>query len=282
MKHRLGFDPVIWPGVAQELGFAQQACTEFRVRGDSPLQSSPLQSSSLQSFSLQSEGNWLALVDWSSESVHSLSDGLGTPGLWRVVRVGANLKRVHDLPPLCRDEQHAGSGPIPGALAPLAEWAAATRKGQRLPDWTPPPREEVISWFDASRLNLRSGALLAKGELVHQCDALALVFPELVVVPQDLSPARRSWLDDFLLDAQSRWRLVRFGIDPNTRAVRAEVDLTGLPLAVARPFVQLALEALAWAVVWVLSPLSFLVDTRAQSRALDRHSYHSLNRSLSS
>jgi hypothetical protein len=265
MKSRLSLTGLPWPQIAEDLGFSAPDAEGVRA---------------LNGFALRSKGDWLALVDRGSVSAESLSGELGTPGLWRVLQAGEGFVREHDLPPLACAEAEDDS-PLPDAMAELVAWASKTQKGERDPNWTPPSREVVLSWFDSSRLNLRSGSLLAKGELVHEPERLALVFPQLALVPEELSPARSSWLDEFLLDAQRHWSLVRFGIDSETGAVRAEVDLTGVPAAWACPFVQLALEALTWAVVWVLSPLSFLVDTRAHSRALDRYSLHSLKRSTS-
>ena len=241
----------------------------------------PREAAALDGFALRSEGDWLALVDRTSGPDESLSGGLGTPGLWRVVPDGATLARVHDLPRLRGVEEDGNPEGTPSqeALTHLFEWAVATLHGERAPDWTPPPRDEVEDWLAPARLHVRSGALLATGELVHAPGRLALVFPELASVPETLSASRRSWLDGLLLEAQRRWRLARFGTDADTRCVRAEVDLTGVPTVWARSFVQLSLEALAWAVEWVLSPLSFLVDAGATSRALERHSHHSLNRS---
>ena len=188
---------------------------------------------------------------------------------------GASLRRVHDLPRL----RGAEGAPSAEQFTGLLEWASATFASERADEWTPPPRDEVESWLTPARLSVRSGSLLARGELVHELGRLALVFPELVVVPANLSPARREWLDGLLLDGQRRWRLVRFGVDADTHRVQAEVDLSGIPAEWARPFLQLSLEALVWAVEWMLSPLSFLVDPGASSQALERHSFSALNRS---
>jgi len=249
MNERMSFAPAVWPRKAD--------------------------TSALNGFELRSEGDWLALVDLTPLPDGPRPSGLGGPGLWRIVQDGAALRRVHDLPQL----RGAEGAPSAEEFTRLLEWASATFASERAGAWTPPPREEVESWLTPARLSVRSGSLLARGELVHEPRRLALVFPDLVVAPANLSPARREWLDGLLLDAQQRWRLVRFGIDADTRRVQAEVDLSGIPAAWARPFLQLSLEALAWAVEWLLSPLSFLVDPSASSEALERHSFHSLNRS---
>jgi len=268
MTDRLTFASIPWPRSADELGFAESAADGLRT---------------LNGFSLRSEGDWLALVERAPED--SLAGGLGSPGLWRVLEEGAGFARVHELPPLRTLTPDAETEPagdsFMASLSRLVDWASATQRGECPPGWTPPPREEVESWILPSRMNLRSGPLLAKGVLVHEPRRFALAFPELVRLPAELSLARRSWLDELLLDAQRLWRLVRFGVDAPSGSVRAEIDLSGVPSEWARPLVQLALEALARAVVWVLSPLTFLVDIHAPSRALDRHSHHSLKRSTS-
>lgn len=278
MNERLGFTPLPWPQTAVSLGFSLPAGDG----ADGADQAAGL--CALNGFTLRPEGDWLALVDRTPVSQAPPCGGLGDPGLWRVVQDGASLARIHDLPQL-----HGAQGvcdedgaPSRAALVQLVEWATTTLHAEPRQDWTPPEREEVESWFKPALLRVRSGSLLAKGELVHEPQRLAFVFPELAVVPESLSSARASWLAGLLLDAQGRWRLVRFGIDAHTRRVQAEVDLTGVPSLWAPSIVQLSLEALQRAVEWVLAPLTFLADTSAASRALERHSFQSLNRNPSS
>ncbi len=217
---------------------------------------------------------WLTLYDRSTaaESPLEVASGFGEPGLWRVVRdpaAAGPLVRVFEAP---RPEGAPAADPVeaPDPAALLA-WAESTRTpGAGVPcgRWTPPERAEVETWIAPHRLRVRSVGRVVRGKLVLEPNRLALVFPDLANVPADTAPARLAWLERLLLDAQSSWRLVRFGIDGQTRALGAEVDLTGVPESSARALVQLALESLAWAVEWVLSPLSFLVDAGAQSRAL--------------
>jgi len=266
VNERLDLAPVAWPQTADALGFTAAAADGLRT---------------LDGLALKCEGNWLALVDRKPVLDDPLASQLGAPGLWRVVPDRTGLTRTHDLPPLHGVEEvcDVDGAPSLAALTLFLGWATATRDSSGARDWTPPPCSEVESWLTPARLSVRSGALLARGQLVHEPGRLALVYPDLARVAETLSAARRSWLEDLLLDAQRRWRLVRFGIDAHTRGVRAEVDLTGVPAAWARPCVQLSLEALAWAVEWVLSSLSFLADTSATSQALESNPLHSLNRS---
>ena len=227
------------------------------------------------------EGEWLGLRDGASaapadpaRSASSVpekgpsdpAEQLGAPGLWRVDERGH--ARVHDLPQF--------RGLAAGELATLVDWAFETRAGRVPEGWEAPARDELEDWIDPRRLGVRAPGLgvgVVRGELVCGDGRLALVFPELARVPDDLEPERRGWLDALLDDAQRRWRLVRFGIARDAGAglrVRAEVDLSGVPPTWARPLVQLSFDALLWAAGWALSPVSFVADPAASSRALEK------------
>ncbi len=215
---------------------------------------------------------------------------LGAAGPWRLVRDGSAWQRVLELPCSLAEpapaafesagfESDGGSESAePAEWGQLFDWAFATRSGSAPSSWSAPPLVELEGWIDSARLTVRSSTLLAKGSLTHEARRLSLRFDELARVPEELSEERRAWIDELLLDARSRWRLVRFGVEPTTGRVCAEVDLTGVPSAWARPIVQLSLESLTWAVEWVLSPLSFLADPRVPSRALERHTTHTFRR----
>ena len=211
------------------------------------------------------------LVDPAARPDDPLRDDLGLPGPWRWVRRGAVAVAVFDLPP--PESVEVEGPPELGAGQPsasLIEWAEATAAGAAPRGWTPPERADVESWLDTARLTVRAGALVARAELVHRPDRLALTFPALASIPPDLPDARRAWLEELCNDARARWRLVRVGPSPDAAAVRAEVDLTGVPPALARPLLRVSLEALAWAAEWLLAPLSLVLDTGAPSRTLDR------------
>jgi hypothetical protein len=209
---------------------------------------------------LHREQDWSVLYDLETPA----EQPLGAPGLWRTLHfdpLGA-CKRAFELPP------------VEGDAGTLVHWARRTRRGTSPDDWTPPEPEDVASWVDPERMRVRAGLRVARGALLHPAEGhgrLALVFGELAQVPAGLSTQRQAWLAALLTSVAERWRLVRVGLDPKASAVRAEVDLSGVPEAYARPLVQLSLEALRGAVGWVLPTLNFLVDEGAESRALERH-----------
>jgi hypothetical protein len=104
------------------------------------------------------------------------------------------------------------------------------------------------------------------------CDdaRLALVFRELVRVPPDLAPGRAAWLEALCQDVTARWRMVRVALDVEARAVRAEVDLTGVPARCAPPLFTLGFEVLRCAATWALPSFALVVDAGVESRTLER------------
>ena len=191
-------------------------------------------------------------------------DGLGAPGPWRVAAPGLS---VFELPVEAwgdRWRRHAR-----GAEEELADWARATLDGARPAGWSPPPRAELLGWFPASQLTVRTGATTSLGELVHDEGTLRLQFPLATRAPSELPDARRRWLDECLASARARWRFVRVGLPDDGGPPRAEVDLTGAPPDLAEPLVRHALSALRWVVAWSLPPLAVLTDTGIASALLD-------------
>ena len=83
-----------------------------------------------------------------------------------------------------------------------------------------------------------------------------------------LDTARAAWLDELLAAARGQWRLVRFGRDDAGR-VLAEVDLSGLPDALAASWSALALDALRAAAAWALPAVAEVLDP-APRALLDR------------
>jgi hypothetical protein len=253
------FARLLWPAVAEELGFAPGPRGE-RVRNGS---------------ALRSEGDWLALALREPFEGDPLRDLLGSPGLWRALRERPlrdepSWTRVFDLPPLAPPE--AEDEPLPGhPCAALLDWAEATADGSTPRGWTPPQQAEVDSWLEPARRSVRAGAHVAQIDLVVEPPRFGLVIPALVRIPAELPPARVAWLDELCHDTQERWRMVRFGVDEAAASVRAEVDLTGAPLDRARPLVELALAALTCSAEWALPSFSLVTDPGVASQTLDRN-----------
>jgi hypothetical protein len=221
----------------------------------------------------KTEGRWSTLQAAAAEAdVAPLHGQLGRPGLWKPLPGGGRPLSVFDLPHAAltaaadADEDEEAAAPFEACLA----WALATAEG-RVPDgWAPPPRSEVESWLPPGGLTLQVGPFVRQGTLAHGPDRLALTFPVLPRIPDDLPESRRAWLAALLLDAQT-WRLVRVGLTdaPGHRAAYAEVDLTGAPAAALECLMRTGLGALRWVVQWLVGPAAFLADGARACRALE-------------
>ncbi len=220
-----------------------------------------------------STGEWIALVD-RTPGVGERRGELGVPGPWRTVRANGRTARTCDLW-LARvdaeSDADAEGAPEPrGARPPFAsalQWARATADGTLPDSWRAPAAAEVEGWLEPRRLAVRSGAHVAQAELTCEPTRLALRFPELVRVPGELGAPRVAWLREVCSAAQDRYRLVRLGLVEGV--VQAEVDLTGVPSAMAPAMVELSFAALCRVVEWLLAPLHMIANPSVKSRALD-------------
>ena len=220
-----------------------------------------------------STGEWIALVDRTPRAGESRGE-LGVPGPWRTVRANGSTARVCDLWLTMVDaESDADAEGAPesrGTRPPFASalhFARATADGKLPAGWRAPAAAEVEGWLEPRRLAVRSGAHVAKAELTCEPTRLALRFPELVRVPAELAEPRVAWLREVCSAAQDRYRLVRLGLADGV--VQAEVDLTGVPPAMAPAMVELSFSALSWVVEWLLAPLHLIANSSVESRALD-------------
>lgn len=196
---------------------------------------------------------------------------LGQPGLWHAVRRREGVSKIFDCPSAnALGQWHVdrdGDRDASTLHAETRNWAAATLRSE-LPDgWTAPPAEEVMEWVPSDRLTLRIGPHIVQGELERTEKRLRVVFHELVRLPTASEENRLDWTHELCLDAQSRWHMVRFGLVDEQ--VQAEVDLSGVPLSVARPVLLRSLEALAFSVRWVLPALAIVADPGVASQALE-------------
>jgi hypothetical protein len=216
------------------------------------------------------DGGWSVLRSTQALSTADpLRGDLNKPGLWKRVRLGDGPEnyRVFDLPPGAWTAEEESAGPGPGCLA----WALATAGGRLTEDWQPPPRDTVKAWLPAGGLTVRSGPVVRQGELIHGPGRLALRFPVLSCLPDNLSPARQAWLGELLRDGQNRWRLVRLGLtgEDEPAAALAEVDLSGCPHALLESLFGASLAALRWVVEWLVQGADFLADTAVACQALE-------------
>jgi hypothetical protein len=216
--------------------------------------------------------DWAVFVDPDATRVASMTDSLDAPGLWRAAVRGGQVSKIFDVPPLSHLLRNTDSDTDPAdesvLLGEIIAWARITASGGRPEAWSAPSADEVKTWFDPDRLAVRSGQHIVKGELHCHAQTLRLVFPELAHLDESLPEARRAWVEALCLDAQSRWRMVRFGIAG--QRIGAGVDLSGAPEALVQPLFVRAFEALVYSVGWVLPALTLVTDPSARSHALDR------------
>ena len=201
---------------------------------------------------------------------------LARPGLWQFGRRGTAATdrgvKLFLFPDFDRLASLAGGGAQVQDAESLEHdfraWARATSRGKLPEGWVAPSRDEASAWFTAERLTVRAGPHLSKG--IFECDSkgLRIVFPELVRLGGGLPKARRAWARELCFDAQSKWHMVRFGLEGCR--VRAEVDLSGVPAEIAQPLFTFAFEALVFSVKWVLPSLALISDPSAASQVLDR------------
>jgi hypothetical protein len=219
---------------------------------------------------------------------------MGRPGPWRLVPSRRAVLEICDIPfGHLRDavaEAPVAGSPIDGspidqtldelgprldgeAAEPVAacfQWLLAAANGELPPGWVPPPRDELEAVIDPGSLVIRSGPHTAQIQIVHEPSRLALVVPSVGRIPPDLPLPRRRWLEQTLLGAQARWRLVRLGIDADATCVQAEVDLSGVPRSQAAVFLRAARDALRWVVRWLLEPVALITDPDIDSRLLEQ------------
>jgi hypothetical protein len=206
---------------------------------------------------------------------------MGRPGPWRLVPSRRAVLEICDIPfgPLrdtaagaLRDREVDPSldDEVVAPVAACFRWLLAAANGDLPPGWAPPPRDELEGVIDAGSLVIRSGPHTAQIRVVHEPSRLALVVPSVGRIPPDLPPARRQWLEQTLLGAQARWRLVRLGVDADSTCVQAEVDLSGVPRSQAAVFLRAARDALHWVVRWLLEPVALITDPEIDSRLLEQ------------
>jgi hypothetical protein len=243
-----------WPEAADTLGFKQDERGRWMRR----------------QLELRHERRWLSLTRLDPQTGDLRHDLVNAPGPWRCLRDADHWTLGCDIPLLSSHPRESESQGEPLAtVASLIRWAEITDKGSLPSDFQPPSSRELEEWVPARKRSLRAGSLVREIEVVGSPTRFALSVPSLTRIPEGLSPGRRGWINELSCDAQTRWRLVRFGIDPRG-LVLAEVDLTGAPSEEAEALVGLALAALTAAAVWALPGIAAAADTRIASRLLDR------------
>jgi hypothetical protein len=219
---------------------------------------------------VERDEHWTSWIDPSWSPSNTTWQTLGQPGLWRAVRASSGrLVASFDCPSVAI--LRSLSDTVPEELArldaDLVDWMITTSAGAEPQALYGPPRDEVTSWIDESRLSVRAGDALTRGRIDCEGDRLRIRFPDIVCLDPELSPARLDWLRELCLDAQSRWQLVRFGL--RGERVCAEVDLCGAPIELLPPLTVWAVEALRVAIEWALPGCALLADPALVCPLLD-------------
>jgi hypothetical protein len=223
------------------------------------------------SIHVQSDCGWLVMTACTRVNPGD-SPGENLPGLWKPVDTGRGPRSVFEIPLglLIHHEEEPDESASPLLQATL-QWALATFKG-RLPDgWEPPSRETLDALLPESGLTVQVGSHLRQGELMVSPERLALQFPLIFFVPGELSATRRAWLNEWMNQAQRLWRLVRFRMTRRNQETGcySEVNLSGVPPALAWNLTLTGLECLQWAVSGLVETAQYLADASLSSEALD-------------
>ncbi|HEY2952912.1 MAG TPA: hypothetical protein VGK40_10030 [Verrucomicrobiae bacterium] len=222
----------------------------------------------------KTSGDWSLVEDNSHPApADRLRGVIGRPGFWKHVTDNGRSRHVFELPThllLDTDEDDFTTDEARPLLADALTWAQATVDGGLPEGWRPPPREKVEAWIPKGRLTVQHGAIVRQGELVHAPDCLALRVPVLPVLPADLPELNTRFLEQILLEATDRWRLVRLGIvdDGEALAVIAEVNFTGASAPVIERLILASLASLHWTSLWLAESAELLADVAVTPRAL--------------
>ena len=214
---------------------------------------------------LEESGAWLVLQG-SSARGDELGILRGAPGPWKTIAGRDGLRRVFEVPsPTGFRASQAGE-----VREEIRRWAEDTREGGLPEDWCPPSREEVDGWHSASDRIVHAGADPVRGTIALEPTRFTVVFTLVRRPPPDLAPGRAAWLRRLLVDAQSRWRFVRFRYAPDDEGVRVEVDLSGAPPDHTEFLFRTALGSLRWVARWIQPSISALLDPALVSEVLLR------------
>jgi hypothetical protein len=237
------------------------------------------QRDSLESIEFAFDDQWIRLISNSSLNVSDpLNTLMGEPGLWKLISY-KNRKpwKVFEFPSVILTENNSDfETVVEEAKSPLSatlRWARDTLNGERFNSWSSPPKPDMLDLISPDSLTVQCGRYARQGELICNPKRLALRFPLIFHVPDDLPDSSAYWLRNLLIDAQNRWKLVRIGFRDKSSAttVQAEVDLTGAPHSVLAGLMTVALSSLHAVATWVIPSAEFLAEQTADLWALNVH-----------
>ncbi len=226
-------------------------------------------------FALEVAGRWASLTTpCDSDDVDPLLPVSGGPGLWKTIRDANGLHRRFDVSLEAETEglwdDSKSSGAPESALQSQLHWALATAAGAVPVEWSPPAKVDIDEHVPDRGLAIQMGPHALVGELTVRPSQFAIRFEVVKSLSGDLPQSRAAWLRALLLDAQRRWRMVRFEIsgEKNPKVV-ATIDLTGIPHSLFASLASTALDTLGWAVEHLIKVAVFVADPAASGDALN-------------
>jgi hypothetical protein len=200
---------------------------------------------------------------------------MGKPGIWKLIAYNdCQPRKVFEFPLFIVTESNPDfEAPGDEGQSPLAatlKWARDTLNGKQLNGWRSPSELDLMNLLSTEGLTVQCGPYARQGELICTPKRLALRFPLIFNVCDDLPESNYYWLRKLLIDAQNRWKMVRIGyrLESSAASVQAEVDLSGAPRSVLSGLFIVALSALHAVAAWVVPAAEFLVEHTADIWAL--------------
>lgn len=208
---------------------------------------------------------WVSLWRRELHDGDALRGHLAQAGPWKANPQPEGLRRICDLP--VHDDAD------PHAVAEMLRWAVETSRGEfDTRAWQPPAGHEIGEALGRGKLDVQVADQVRRGACIVDENRLALRLPLVTSIDPELSPARRSRLENLLNQAQSTWRMVRIGVDGTADAqVVAEVDLTGCPheMLCGGGLLKSARDCLLACANWIVYPATVVADAAVGSVLLD-------------
>lgn len=195
------------------------------------------------------------------------------PGLWKSMGKNGSAVLAFHLPSdlLVREIFRPDSDLAEcSALQAGLEWALSTVDDALPATWEPPAKDVLEALVPGPRLVLQNGGVVRQIEVVATAERLTLKVPILTDLPATLPLGREKWLDTLLDDAERLWPLLRTAheVQGQQHVIVAEVDLSGVPKALAESLILAGLDSLRWAVERLAETADLLVDPTIPWEAL--------------
>jgi hypothetical protein len=249
-----------WDQPLSQLGFSPTGGSAIYCRQDC-------------AFSIQ-QGWGVLRQEWRPRRKGIWTAELGAPGLWKLHLdpLSDQVQPVFELPPAVLQAADPARHGQEGAqlFREVLSWALATADGPCPQEWSLPDRDRVKAGLTDHGLTVQVGSVMRQGHLVCQQRQLALRFPLLPRVPDDLSANRALWLQTLLIRGNNLWNMVRVGWTPE-KAVLMEVDLSGVPHPVLEMLSRIGLDALRFALEGLVRQADFLADGKTVCRSVEVH-----------